>query len=232
MKFILFDLDGTLLPMDQEVFIKTYFSLLCKKLAPFGYEPDALIKALWLGTSKMVQNDGRMSNKDVFWSSFSSVFGERVFSDMPIIDSFYENEFNQASSVCHKNPQVPKLIKRLKEAGYGLFLATNPVFPKVATLSRMNWAGLEESDFIGISAYENSFFCKPCLKYYEKILEKLGARASDCLMVGNDTAEDMVAKKLGMDVFLLTDFLINQAGEDISKYPNGGFALLEEHIFR
>ncbi len=232
MKFILFDLDGTLLPMDQEVFIKTYFSLLCKKLAPFGYEPDALIKALWLGTSKMVQNDGRMSNKEVFWASFSSVFGERVFSDMPIIDSFYENEFNQASSVCHENPQVPKLIKRLKDAGYSLFLATNPVFPKVATLSRMRWAGLEESDFIGITTYEDSFFCKPCLKYYEQILEKLGARASDCLMVGNDTAEDMVAKNLGMDVFLLTDCLINQAGEDISKYPNGGFALLEEHIFR
>ena len=232
MKVILFDLDGTLLPMEQEVFIKTYFSLLCKKLAPFGYEPDALIKALWLGTSKMVQNDGRMSNKDVFWHCFSSVFGERVFSDMQIIDSFYENEFNQASSVCHKNPQVHKLIKKLKDAGYVLFLATNPVFPRVATLSRMRWAGLEESDFIGITTYENSFFCKPCLKYYEQILERLGVGASDCLMVGNDTSEDMVARNLGMDVFLLTDFLINLSGEDISNYPNGGFADLEGYIFR
>ena len=33
---ILFDLDGTLLPMDNDVFVKTYFGLLAKTLAPHG----------------------------------------------------------------------------------------------------------------------------------------------------------------------------------------------------
>ena len=42
-KAIFFDLDGTLLPMDQDVFIKAYFGALAKKLAPRGYAPDALI---------------------------------------------------------------------------------------------------------------------------------------------------------------------------------------------
>ena len=37
-KTILFDLDGTLLPMDQEVFTKSYFAELAKKLAPYEYE--------------------------------------------------------------------------------------------------------------------------------------------------------------------------------------------------
>ena len=40
---ILFDLDGTLLPMDQDEFVKAYFSKLAKKLAPLGYEPQKLI---------------------------------------------------------------------------------------------------------------------------------------------------------------------------------------------
>ena len=31
---VLFDLDGTLLPMDQDVFIKAYFGRLARKLAP------------------------------------------------------------------------------------------------------------------------------------------------------------------------------------------------------
>ena len=35
-KAVLFDLDGTLLPMDQDHFVKTYFQLLAQKLAPFG----------------------------------------------------------------------------------------------------------------------------------------------------------------------------------------------------
>lgn len=34
MDTILFDLDGTLLPMDQEVFIKHYFGGITKKCAP------------------------------------------------------------------------------------------------------------------------------------------------------------------------------------------------------
>ena len=42
-KVVLFDLDGTLLPMDQDVFVKTYFKGIAAKLAPYGYEPKALI---------------------------------------------------------------------------------------------------------------------------------------------------------------------------------------------
>jgi hypothetical protein len=33
-----------------------------------------------------------------------------------------------------------------------------------------------------------------------------------------------------MDVFLITDCLINKTGEDISKYPNGSFEELREYI--
>ena len=36
---VLFDLDGTLLPMELEQFTNTYFGLLAKKAAPFGYDP-------------------------------------------------------------------------------------------------------------------------------------------------------------------------------------------------
>ena len=43
-KTILFDLDGTLLPMDQDVFVKSYFKRLAAKLAPLGYESQQLIE--------------------------------------------------------------------------------------------------------------------------------------------------------------------------------------------
>ena len=66
--------------------------------------------------------------------------------------------------------------------------------------------------------------------YYREILEKIGLEASECMMVGNDVKEDMVAKELGMKVFLLTDCLINSSNEDISEYPNGGFSDLLDFI--
>lgn len=54
----------------------------------------------------------------------------------------------------------------------------------------------------------------------------------DCLMVGDDVGEDMIAEKLGIKVFLLTDCIINRAGEDIDRWPHGGFDELAEYFER
>ena len=61
-------------------------------------------------------------------------------------------------------------------------------------------------------------------------MEKLGVSAEECLMVGNDVGDDMVARELGMKVFLLTDCLINKNEEDISVYPNGSFTDLLDYV--
>ena len=53
---VLFDLDGTLLPMDQDEFTNGYFGLLMAKIAPKGYEPKKTIDAVWAGTAAMVKN--------------------------------------------------------------------------------------------------------------------------------------------------------------------------------
>ena len=72
---ILFDLDGTLLPMDQEVFVKDYLSRLAAKMVPYGYDPQQLVKAVWRGTGAMVANSGRKTNEAVFWETFVAMFG-------------------------------------------------------------------------------------------------------------------------------------------------------------
>ena len=61
---------------------------------------------------------------------------------------------------------------------------------------------------------------------------RLGVDPAECLMVGNDVGEDMVAAELGMRVFLLTDCLINTAGADVTGLPQGGFAELGEYLER
>ena len=61
-------------------------------------------------------------------------------------------------------------------------------------------------------------------------MAQLGLRAEECLMVGNDVTEDMSAQALGMEVFLLTDCMINSEEKDISVYPSGGFPELLARI--
>ena len=226
----LFDLDGTLLPMDQDVFIKAYMGGLAAKMAPYGYEPKQLVKSIWAGTGAMVRNDGSRSNKAVFWETFSAIYGRDVRADESIFREFYETEFQNVRHSCGFEPKARTVIDTLKAKGIRIALATNPLFPDIATLSRARWAGLDPLDFEIITTYENSRHCKPNPDYYRDILETLKVKPQECVMVGNDVTEDMVAEELGMRVFLLTDCLINKQNVDISRYPNGGFDALLDFI--
>ena len=223
LKAVLFDLDGTLLPMDQDEFVKGYFRLLAKKLAPYGYEPDKLVKAIWHGTGAMIQNDGSCTNEVVFWKDFTNIFGEQARSHEPVFAEYYEKDFQQVKNICGYTPKAAEIVRSLKAAGVRVALATNPVFPAIATESRIRWAGLEPEEFELYTTYENIGFCKPNLDYYREILRRMELDAADCLMVGNDVDEDMVAGQLGMKVFLLTDHLINKSGTDINAFPHGSF---------
>ena len=227
---VLFDLDGTLLPMDQDVFIKKYFGLLAQKLAPFGYDSEKLIQAVWAGTKAMVMNDGKVTNKDAFWIACDTTLGCAASKDADIHMDFYRNEFNQVQEVCGFEPMAAQIIHSLKDRGYRVALATNPLFPAIATQNRIRWAGLRPEDFELYTTYENSRYCKPNLDYYRDVLTQMNVRAEECLMVGNDVGEDMVTANLGMKVFLLTDCLINRTGADISQYPHGSFAELAAFI--
>ena len=212
-KVVLFDLDGTLLPMDQDVFIKTYFGMLVKNIAPHGYSPELLVDTIWKGTVDMVGNDGEKTNECRFWDRFASVFGEEALNDMPLFDEFYEKEFDKVQVSCGFDPMAAKAVAEIKKMGFRVALATQPAFPMAATRRRIKWAGLSKDDFELVTTYENSRFCKPSLGYYRDIVSALGVTPDECLMVGNDVSEDMITESLGMKVFLLTPCLINKKGE-------------------
>ena len=220
---ILFDLDGTLLPMNEQEFVNEYFYLLSKKLTVIGYDKQELVNAVLTGIAAMVKNDGKKTNEEVFWIEFEKIFGDRVRQDLKYFDEFYQDEFKNIKSACGYTEKSRVLIDMIKEMGLRIVCATNPIFPAIATETRMGFAGLSPEDFELYTTYENSRHCKPNIEYYKDILAKIQCTPQECLMVGNDAREDMVAEKLGMKVFLLTDCLINKDDIDISKYTQGNF---------
>ncbi|MBQ2880935.1 MAG: HAD family hydrolase [Clostridia bacterium] len=229
-KLVMFDLDGTLLPMDQDIFVGTYFKLLAKKMSEYGYEPKTLIDNVWKCTYAMIKNNGQDTNENIFWKNFAEIYGNDCLKDTPLFDKFYKNEFQKVKEVVGFNTKSREIIALLKNKGYRTVLATNPVFPAVATKSRCKWAGIEPEEFELITTYENSSFSKPNPQYFLEITEKLNIKPEECLMVGNDVSEDGAALKTGMSVFFLTDCLINKNNEDISKYPHGSFNELINYI--
>lgn len=227
---ILFDLDGTLLPMDQDRFVKAYLGRMAQKLMPHGYDPNLLTKGIWAGTAAMVKNDGAVTNEEVFWPAFNAVMGKECRQYEELFLDYYRNEFQLVAQDCGFDPRAAAAISEIKSMGYQVALATNPLFPAIATQSRAKWAGLNPEDFVLITTYENSRHCKPNLDYYRDILATLNMKPENCIMVGNDVDEDMVAAELGIQVFLLTDSLINKSGKDISRWPHGSFPELMTFI--
>lgn len=229
LKTVLFDLDGTLLPMDQEAFVTHYLTLLSQKMAD-RYNPKELVSTVWKGTEAMYRNSGEKANEALFWDIFAQAFGRESLADIPLFEDFYRNEFQQARSSCGFDPRAAEAIATIHGMGLSTVLATNPLFPPQATQSRVRWAGLLPEDFTFITTYDNSRHCKPNSAYYQDILDALSLQPDECVMVGNDASEDLAAAKIGIPVFLLTDCLINKDGRDLTDIPHGSYPELIQYL--
>lgn len=210
-KAILFDMDGTLVPMDNDVFVKGYFKELAKKLSPIGLAPDALIAAVWAGTKAMVKNDGSKPNVTVFWETFGQVTGKDVSEYRAQSDAFYANEFMAAKVYTQENPLAKEAVRLAHLAAEKVVCASNPLFPLTGQHSRMGWVGLSGEDFDLVTSYESDSFCKPNPQYFLSVCGRLGVKPEECLLIGNDEQEDMqAASSIGMDCYLVTDCVIRR----------------------
>ncbi len=230
MKTILFDLDGTLLPMVQDEFVNYYYRLLIRKLEPFNIDPELFIKALNAGAYAMVLNDGSQTNAEAFWIGYLKVMKVKHEGIEEAILDFYGHEFNQAIAATQPSPLAREIIDLGHQKGWRLILATSPLFPRIAVINRIKWAGLRESDFEYITSYENCHWCKPSLGYYQELCEGLNINPAEAMMIGNDPSEDMVAGQLGFTTYLVTDTLENRSGKWFEPDHQGSLAELYQFI--
>jgi FMN phosphatase YigB (HAD superfamily) len=200
-KAILFDLDGTLLNNDMDEFLERYYARLTARFTHL-VSFEIFMKAMNKAARAMVANQGPRSNAEVFDEIFFPLVGFSREDTRHIFDDFYAVDFPKLYLEEYFDPQAPVLIQKARQKGYVCVVATNPLFPEVATRHRMNWAGLDAADFALVTTYENSHAAKPSLKYYRDILDFIDQPAEACLMVG-DQAWDMVAAELGMQTFLV-----------------------------
>ena len=222
MNTILFDLDGTLLPMDTNAFTESYFMELAYAFKDL-IKGEELGRNIWASTKAMVENVEDRVNEEVFMEDFAKRIDGDIEEYQKRFDEFYDTRFLNVKSTVSESEYIKKSVELLKEKGYNLVIATNPLFPRKAILHRINWAGLKPEDFSYISSYEKNHFCKPQIKFYEEILKDIGKRAEECLMVGNDVQEDLVAGKLGIKTYLIKDNLLHRTKEDIKTDYEGSY---------
>ncbi len=216
-KLIMFDMDGTLLPMAQDEFVNGYFTLLCKKVINY-IEPKAFVDAIWSGVKAMGKSDGLKTNRDAFWDDFvlKTNLDRNIIE--PICDEFYGNDFKKAKAFTGDNNLAVKAIELAHQKSEHVVLATNPLFPLAAQKTRLSFINLNKNDFDYITAYEDQRYIKPDTRYYGELLKKYNVNASECLMIGNDEKEDAYpCSELDIDCYIVNDCKI-----ECPNHPHNG----------
>lgn len=211
---ILFDLDGTLLSMDTDLFIKNYFGYIADHLKDY-FTQEEVVRLFWKCTEKVIaSNDGSKTNEQVFFESFFSEVDVDQAELVPVLNEFYATKFSLLQHIAESKREMIEAISILKDKGYELVIATNPIFPEVAIKQRVAWAKLNVEDFKHITTFEQSHFTKPNINYYHEVLHTIDKQAENCLMVGNHIDEDMISNTIGIDTYLITNHVM---GDETNK---------------
>jgi len=219
---ILFDLDGTVLPMDLHAFMQRYFHEMGIMFHDL-IDGELLAKYVLESTGHMVNNLEDRTNEDKFMARFSELIDGDLETYRKRFDAFYDTLFLNVRHTTHQHPAMIGAIKLLKDKGYDVVLATNPLFPMKANRHRIRWAGLSPEDFSYISSFESNRYCKPHPEYYREVLAATGKTPEACMMVGNDALEDMAAGGLGITTYLIEDHLLNMHHVAIKADHRGSY---------
>ncbi|NMB45515.1 MAG: HAD family hydrolase [Firmicutes bacterium] len=234
---IMFDLDGTLVHYDYDVFINAFLDSVARKAAPL-LEPKRFVQKLLEATEAMITSLDDRTNMEVFWEHFPDGLGIPLGELVPVLEQFYLEDFPKIQHMLEVRP-IPEarfLVERLIDKGYEVIIATNPVFPAIAIEERMRWGGIDELRYHLVTTYETSCYCKPNVEYYAEILQNIGRSPHECIMIGNNTCEDLVARDLGIQTYLLEDCLLDMGPFRREPHYRGSFADLvrffESETFR
>ncbi len=227
---VLFDLDGTLLPLDLDTLVREYMKAVVGHMAPV-LPPERLLPALLQGTLAMISHTDRsQTNQDAFFADFFPNVGATPADLMPHFDAFYRDVFPSLRRLAVSGGPGRPAVAAALARGCRVVLATNPLFPLSAVVERMRWAAVDDLPWELVTSYEEMHACKPSAAYYEEILQRTGLRPEECLMVGNDVAEDMApARALGMSTFLVTGYELNATGTPYTG-PSGTLADLADRL--
>jgi FMN phosphatase YigB (HAD superfamily) len=231
-KALLFDLDGTLLPMDREEFVRAYLPGISAVAAKLG-DPRKIANCILQGSLAMIKStDPTRTMEQVFWEAFEQLSGISRASSEKIFEDFYRSDaFDKIREVTPAEPLVRDIIAEAHKTGLRVILATSPLFPKIATERRIFWAGLVPEDFEFITTFEDCHAAKPNREYYEEVLVKAGLKGPECIMVGNDAREDIIAPKaLGMETFLVLNHAIIPEGFEFECDHKGTYEDLLEFV--
>jgi len=201
---VLFDLDGTLLDLDLGAFLNRYFITLGSVASPHFPGVD-FMGALLASTSAMQRPHPGRTNKEVFDDDFLARTKVDLDGHREMLDTFYRDVFPTLGDGYGPARGARAAVETARALGLRVAVATQPIFPAVAIMHRLAWAGLADVEFDAITTYETMRACKPLPAYFEQTAAMIGCAPDECMMVGDDSGLDLPAAAVGMRTFYVGD---------------------------
>lgn len=209
---VLFDLDGTLIDVDMNLFVPAYLRRLTHYMSE-QVKPGQAVQSLHHAVAAMFANtDATRTLESLLFEVLESELSILPEQYIECLGKFFENDLEELRYLVTGHPLSSQLVESSLARGWKVVLATNPIFPRKAIDARLAWAGLDSAAFHHVTAYETAHFCKPNALFFEEVLDYLQIPAEACLMVGNDTLHDLSACQVGMQTCLLTTWSIKRLG--------------------
>ena len=140
MKNFLFDMDGTLLPMDLNYFGKLYFGALIKWFDARGLDGKAYFDAMMKSVEAIYKGDGSKTNAQKYWECFTALTGVGEDEGNELFNAFYASDFVAAKQSCSYSSDMVETVRILQRAGITPYLTTNAIVPLTAIQVRLAWA--------------------------------------------------------------------------------------------
>jgi len=121
---------------------------------------------------------------------------------------FYETQYHDLQSYTAPIANTQQLIEKLLAQKVAVAIVTNPLYPQIAILERLKWAGLSHfiDEFSFITHSDNMHFSKPNPAYYAEVVARIGIEPDEALMVGDSTKNDIQpAETLGIHTIHITE---------------------------
>lgn len=199
-KAILLDMDNTLLINPDMAFARAFLEIFEQHFAAAGFEnaTDNFRRAI------QAMSREQMGNRSNTQLTLEMLSGGDIERAKATLDSFYADVYPQLKNCIAAVDGASELIYQLREMGYDLVIATNPIYPETAIRQRMTWAGLpqDENLYTLITSADNMHFAKPDPAYYAEILGRVGVEPDEVLMVGDSMKNDIIpAQTIGLHSF-------------------------------
>ncbi|MDY0189252.1 MAG: HAD family hydrolase [Desulfuromonas sp.] len=207
---VLFDLDGTLLDVDMHRFVPMYLNCLAQSIA-VDIDSERFVRVMIECTMERLRSDdGSQTNEEFFLAVAQRDLQISAEQFLQGLQTFYREHMDKLQPLITSSPMARQLICMCKRLGLEVIIATNPVFPRPLVDARLKWGGIGDCDYLLVTSSENSRYCKPNPNYFSAILTEIGREAHTCLMVGNDTEQDLSAAEVGITTFLVDTWMIDR----------------------